>query len=439
MDVLRDKIDKYGKKLWKPDGIKKKRLKTDSWFDINIGHNDHSVHKKERTYNTENLPKSKYKCKKIIILPTETQRKILLKWMDIYIRMYNETLRVIKKEFYDGRRMSINFRKVRTNYMLEQKEMLYNISGIKPNEKNTRINKHILDHAIMDVCTAYKSAMKNLKMKNIKHFRIRYIKQTKPQKILKIEKILFTRDGSSFCGSILGDHMETVGDDDFSKIDSDCTLMYNSLNDTFTMLVPIVLTKEVQKEAKYDAISLDPGIRTFMTGYSEGHVLDIGTNLYGTIKKELKEIDKINKSDLPEKKRRKAENKRYYKINNLVDDLHWKTINRLVTKYQTILIGNLSTNKIGRNTRSNGLCKMVKRVASMMRLYVFTERLKYKCSIKKREYGKIDEKYTSKMCTFCGNIKTDLGSDKVYECGSCEMTIGRDVNGARNIYMLGLE
>ena len=439
MDVLRDKISDYGKKLWKPDKIKKKRLKTNSWFDMSIGYNKRTVSTEEHTYNVEELPKPEYECKKIILLPTETQRKILLKWMDVYTRMYNETLKVIKREFYNKRRMSLNFRNVRTYYMLEQKEKLYKISGIQPNEKDTRINKHILDQAIKDVCTSYLSAITNLKRGIIKHFRIRYIKQTKPQKIMKIEKILFSKNGRTFCGTVLGDHMATIGDCGFSDISFDCTLMYNKLNNTFIMLVPVLLEEENQENAKYDAIGLDPGVRTFMTGYSEGHTLDIGTNLYETIKKELREIDKINKSELPEKKRRKAENKRYYKINNLIDDLHWKTITHLVTKYQTILIGNLSTNKIGRNTGTNRLCKMVKRVASMMRLYVFTERLKYKCSIKKRDYGMINERYTSKMCTFCGNIKEDLGTNKVYECKVCKRTIERDVNGARNIYLLGLE
>ena len=82
---------------------------------------------------------------------------------------------------------------------------------------------------------------------------------------------------------------------------------------------------------------------------------------------------------------------------------------------------------------------MTKRIALMMRLYVFTERLKFKCSIKGCDYGMINEMYTSKMCTFCGNIKEDLGSNKIYDCDKCKTSIGRDVNGARNIYILGLK
>lgn len=440
MELLTNKINKYSKEVWKPDEIKKKRIKTESWFDINYGWNDHQQNKKYYKFDVQKLPEYDYKCKKIILNPTKRQRIILLKWMDIYVRMYNETIKVIKRQFYEKKKVNLNFQHLRTDYMLDCKEKLFNVSGIQNEEETTRINKHILDGAIKDVCTSYSSAFRNFKRKIIKHFRIRYVKQSKPQKILRIEKLLFSQDKKTFCGSVLGKKINTIGDFDFSDVHSDCTLLYNSINKRFTLLIPIETIKEEGKEIpKYEAIGLDPGIRTFMTGYSKGHVLDIGNNLQKTITKELKEIDSINKSELPKKKRRIAENKRYNKINNLVDDIQWKTINHLTNNYHTILIGNMSTKGIVGNWKSNGLYKMTKRIALLMRLYVFTERLKYKCSIKDCDYGMINERYTSKICTFCGNIKEDLGSNKIYNCNECNNSIGRDINGARNIYLLGLK
>lgn len=39
------------------------------------------------------------------------------------------------------------------------------------------------------------------------------------------------------------------------------------------------------------------------------------------------------------------------------------------------------------------------------------------------------------MCSHCGNIHKNLGSNDTYRCIKCEMVMDRDVNGARNIYM----
>ena len=46
----------------------------------------------------------------------------------------------------------------------------------------------------------------------------------------------------------------------------------------------------------------------------------------------------------------------------------------------------------------------------------------------------INERYTSKMCSCCGN----LGGADIYTCQECHMTIDRDINGARNIYVKSL-
>ena len=49
------------------------------------------------------------------------------------------------------------------------------------------------------------------------------------------------------------------------------------------------------------------------------------------------------------------------------------------------------------------------------------------------KYKKINEKYTSKMCCVCGNVKEDLGGKKIYKCENCKQQIDRDVGGAIGI------
>jgi len=62
--------------------------------------------------------------------------------------------------------------------------------------------------------------------------------------------------------------------------------------------------------------------------------------------------------------------------------------------------------------------------------------------IAKAEYAgrkiiKIDPKYTSQLCSQCGNIvKKDL-SVRMHNCPHCNLILDRDINAARNILARG--
>jgi len=100
------------------------------------------------------------------------------------------------------------------------------------------------------------------------------------------------------------------------------------------------------------------------------------------------------------------------------------------------VIGNLSTKDIIR--KGNYLNKKVKRIASLMRLYIFKQRLQFKCKERKIGYEEIDEAYTSKTCSNCCLYNSNLGSSKTFNCNICGKRIDRDVNGARNIMLNSL-
>ena len=46
----------------------------------------------------------------------------------------------------------------------------------------------------------------------------------------------------------------------------------------------------------------------------------------------------------------------------------------------------------------------------------------------------ISEYMTSKTCSRCKNIKSNLTSEKIYICDKCNLTIDRDINASINIY-----
>lgn len=51
---------------------------------------------------------------------------------------------------------------------------------------------------------------------------------------------------------------------------------------------------------------------------------------------------------------------------------------------------------------------------------------------------KVNPYNTSKMCCQCGNIHTELGANKIYECSKCGIIIDRDLNASINILKFGL-
>ena len=78
---------------------------------------------------------------------------------------------------------------------------------------------------------------------------------------------------------------------------------------------------------------------------------------------------------------------------------------------------------------------MTKRIGMCFSFYKFKQRLKYKCNVNGVNSGFIDEWMTSKMCSKCGEIYTNLGGNKIYTCEYCGLIIDRDINGARNIHI----
>jgi putative transposase len=73
------------------------------------------------------------------------------------------------------------------------------------------------------------------------------------------------------------------------------------------------------------------------------------------------------------------------------------------------------------------------------RLYHFKTRLLHRFSgLDEREVVIQDERYTSKTCGLCNNVKHDLGASKRYLCDKCGYDVDRDVNGARNILRCAL-
>jgi len=348
--------------------------------------------------------------------------------------MYNATLRMIKTRYAQNEKTILNFKQLRTYHLKSIRNEIIAKSQL-PVQKDTKIKTHILDTAIQLACANYKSAITNLRRGHIKHFRIRYWKIIKDYSILGIEPSYF-RQGS-LCPKIFGDIECYYNGEKFdlnqigTVYKSECKILYERKTNKYTLLVPEkVDTNHIVHKKEF--ISLDPGIRTFMTGLSENEVIKIGDNCQSKIKKLLKKTDRLEAYKVQNKKIRKQLCNTRFKLKNLIADLHWKSINFLTNNYKTILIGDLSVKGIT-NKKTSVLNKITKRIGVALSFYTYRQRLKYKCSINNCIYMEVNEKYTSKMCSNCSHYNENLGNNKIYNCSRCKTTFDRDVNGCRGI------
>lgn len=193
--------------------------------------------------------------------------------------------------------------------------------------------------------------------------------------------------------------------------------------------------KIFSNKMREDFISIDPGINPFLTGVSKDNCIFIGENMYVELNKHLINIDKCENSEIKPHKKRKYIKKVRKKTKNKVDDMHWKSINYLTSKYNKILIGDLSVKRI---VELGEITKKSKRIMHNLRLYEFKQKLENRCKEEGIKYEMINEFMTSKTCSVCGNIKTNLKKEKVYNCEKCKTVIQRDINGARCIYNVSL-
>ena len=194
---------------------------------------------------------------------------------------------------------------------------------------------------------------------------------------------------------------------------------------------PVDLSK--QKDDK-KIIALDPGVRTFQTGFHDNMILECKIDK-DTQDKYYKRIQKLQ--SLRDKKKIKNPKKRilklFKKIKNITDETHYKLINYLTENFNDILLPSFESQNM---MQSNMLSRNTKRNMNFNQHYRFKQRLKERCkSMLNTRLHEVNESYTSKTCPSCGNVKHDLGSNKIYRCVKCGCEANRDHVGARNIFL----
>ncbi|MDR9896457.1 transposase [Aetokthonos hydrillicola Thurmond2011] len=205
--------------------------------------------------------------------------------------------------------------------------------------------------------------------------------------------------------------------------------------------------KEVATTGSDRVIALDPGNRTFLTGFDGENVLEIGKGDIGRIQRLCQHLDNlISRSTKGNcRKRRKmriAANRVRERVQNLIKDLHNKVVNLLVNSYKVVFLPTFDSSQMVIKKRSGKKRRInSKSVRQMLTLshYRFEQHLKQAALKKGVIIVLCNESYTSKTCGNCGHVHHKLGGNKIFKCPHCGINVSRDVNGARNILLRALQ
>jgi putative transposase len=326
--------------------------------------------------------------------------------------------------------------------MVSQKELTVYIRTLRGQKWDnfSKLGVELRDYAIREFCSAVKSAISNRRGGNITHFKMSFKRKKDRRESFKIKRTFWGTSGIYWFTENIKVNFrgeEVLLDDNMIKHEVVVTFE----NDRFYVSIQYdrdADAMDVDTQNVRLSVSLDPGVRTFMTGYDpQGYSFEFGRNdhkrLYRLHKVDykLQGIESTRNNGYKHKSRlhiRKLRVSIRARIRGLVDEVHRKLIDFLTQTYQIIKIpkfgikGMMRGKKLGNKTKT---------AMQTWRHFEFRRRL---LDAARKRGVKVDvctEEFTSMNCTRCGfELKT---SSRFKKCPKCGLCINRDVAGSRNI------
>lgn len=394
------------------------------------------------------------KTLKIRLFPTEKEKETIHLMFDQFRWYYNSTITMFYN--YYGKDNILNKNKY-SNYTIRDKivrkhrytedkhgnlvfkDFVYDETINEdpvPSWWKLKVHSRISRGAINKFTSSINSAISNFKNGNISKFDMKYMSKKKNTEYLHFED----KQYPTFIRKIKSKYSYTTKDRkrvnmSFMDIDTQkrgIEIIYEKDTGKYYLQYPVERSwfpcndKRNDSQIRFSSlgdriISLDPGIRKFLTGYDpKGISIIIGEGASLELTALLLEIDKEPDNLVLRRK-----------IKNLVEELHWKTITYLIENYDTIILPDF---RVSQMIRSRKLSRMTKRLMCQFSFFKFKEKLKFKCSWYNKKLIIVDESYTSCTCTGCGFIMDTKGKETL-NCSSCNLNIDRDVAGSRNIFI----
>jgi putative transposase len=212
------------------------------------------------------------------------------------------------------------------------------------------------------------------------------------------------------------------------------------IKDRWFAIFPETYNREESEST--EVIALDPGVRTFLTGFDGEQFLEIGKSDFGRIARLCQHLDKLTSrmSKVNAKQRRamrRAALRIRQKIRSLIDELHRQTACYLTKNYRIIFLPTFESSEMVAKVKRKIRSKTARAMLTWAH-YRFKQTLKHQADRRGITVIEVSEAYTSKTCTRCGHIHTKLGGAKVFKCPNCKYEIKRDFNGALGILLRAL-
>ena len=358
--------------------------------------------------------------------------------------------KIIKQEIENCKEKKENIDNLIKQKYKECRKDLKNSPFIKnPNIQDfeLKVSKEIRSNSVKSVCDAHKSGFSNLKNGNIKFFNMKFKKKSEVRKCVELSPtdIKFSNNKLQLCPNRFKEHK-------FLEISKKNQKKYGNVNikhkcdlvvqkGKWYILIPIDYDLNIYEIKKEKFCGIDGGLRDFAVSYSQDSVITY-THNRDLMKKYNDKLDILNslrqKPKLQNKRnkyRKKQLNKIESKKINLVNNIHWKTINHIVKNNDIIFYGDIKSHDIVGKSKN----KTLNRMFNDMKFFIFKKRLEYKCKVNCKKVFFVNESYTTQGCSKCGNLWKSIGSSKIYKCKKCDFICDRDVNSAKNICMKGLQ
>lgn len=389
----------------------------DTWFDASMETHDAEGQFPSFEFSVSATPaETPLKTLKIRIYPTAEQRAVLRRMIGTARYSYNQTVEYLKQK------------DTKANWMAIKGEILNNLP-----EWAKEIPYQVKSVAVRDACEAVKNA--KLKCKQTGKFNeVSFRSRKNPR------QTLFIRSESINCEAIFPRILGKMkfAEQPPSEIKHDCRLV---LEDNYRWYVVILVECETVEapRTKGKAISIDPGVRTFLTGYCEKGIVEIGQDAQTRIISLCFQLDRMQRKMTKVKAKRRQNIRRAYRrlkfrLECLKTELLWKSATFLAKSFDTIVIPPFCATDMAKKAKRKITSKTVRAMMGLAHSR-FREILQWQC----RKYGShmllVTEEYTSKTCPSCGRLHETLGGRKVFRCPSCGYQAPRDANGAFNIML----
>lgn len=389
-----------------------------SWFSINLhtlrNKNLSPIFSRSLLSSVQELMVSEdtvTKSRKIRLFLSKDQERLIEKWFGVARFCYNKTIEYLRQTGTKA-----DWKAIKTGLLNDLpdwcSEVPYQIKSI----------------SIRDACIAVREAKKKF-AKSGSFNEVSFKSRKNPTQSCYIPKSALSMDG--IYKTILGKirYGENLPD---ALMDSRLVRRHGR----YYLTVPYQVQRVVG-ENQARVVALDPGVRTFLTMFSEDSFGGIAVDDNLKIQRMCFRLDdlisRMSKSPTRKKKSMSvAADRLRRRITNYIDELHHKAARFLCDNFDVILLPTFETSQMVTKAKRRIRSKSVRQMMSFAH-YRFKQFLKHKAF----ECGKVVidvcEAYTSQTVSWTGEI-VNIGSARTIKSKDGRK-MDRDVNGARGIFL----